>query len=266
MVNNGSGSQLDSIAITQKVCRRLPFKLREKVRKVASRLCKGNVLFQDLVDLVSKRLDQLDTCYAERKDSGSKRNAVGYESKPKLARADVFKSEKSSPAPDRPVCSVCEASTHAVYQCPRLTDMAVDERRFKMKSLGLCYNCLGHGHRVFDCKSSKRCGNCKGKHHTLLHITKKSSGEPEVERANPPTSTLAGAMAKVGAAGSCGAAIRLKVLPVKLKNCDTGVCVEAYGMLDSGCDLHLLSNKLSVDLGLEGSSDRTVMQTADGRR
>ena len=119
---------------------------------------------------------------------------------------------------------------------------------------------------MFDCKSSKRCGDCKGKHHTLLHTTKKSSGEPEVERANPPTSTLADAMAKVGAADSCGAAIRVKVLPVKLKNCDTGVCVKAFGMLDFWCDSHLLSSKLSVDLGLKGSSDRTIMQTADGRR
>ena len=44
LVNNGSGSQLDSIAITQKVCRRLAFKLREKIRESASRRCKGNVL------------------------------------------------------------------------------------------------------------------------------------------------------------------------------------------------------------------------------
>ena len=108
LVNIGSGSQLDSIAITQKVCRRLPFKLREKVREVACRRCKSNVLYQNLVDLVSKRLDQLDTCYAETKDSGSKRNAVGYESKPKLARANVLKSDRSSPAPDRPVCTLCE--------------------------------------------------------------------------------------------------------------------------------------------------------------
>ena len=43
LVNNASASLLDSIAITQKVCPRLPFKLREKVREVASRRCKGNV-------------------------------------------------------------------------------------------------------------------------------------------------------------------------------------------------------------------------------
>ena len=134
--------------------------------------------------------------------------------------------------------------------------MPVDERRFKVKSLGLCYYCLGHGHRVFNCKSSKQCGDCKGKHHLLLHITKKSPGKPEVEGLNPPTSALAGAMAKVGAAGSCGAVICLKVLPVKLKICVTGVCVDVYGILDSGCDSHLLSSKLSVDLGLKGISDR----------
>ena len=77
---------------------------------------------------------------------------------------------------------------------------------------------------------------------------------------NPSTSSLAGAMAKVGATGTSRAAIRMKVLPVKSKNCDTGVSVETYGMLDSKCDSHLLSSKLSVDLGL------TILQTADGRR
>ena len=76
--------------LCQKGCRRLPFKLREKVCEVASRRCKGSILRQDLVDLVSKRLDQLDTCYAELKPSRSKRNAVGYESKPKLPRANVL--------------------------------------------------------------------------------------------------------------------------------------------------------------------------------
>ena len=30
--------------------------------------------------------------------------------------------------------------------------MAVDERRFKMKSLGLCYNWLGHGHIMVNSK------------------------------------------------------------------------------------------------------------------
>ena len=108
LVNNVSGSQLYCIAITQKVCLRFRFKLREKVREVASRHFKSNVVYEDLVDLVSKRLDQLDTCYAELKDSGSKRNAVGYESKPKLARANGLKLDKSSPAPDRPVCTICE--------------------------------------------------------------------------------------------------------------------------------------------------------------
>ena len=90
LINNVSGSQLYSIAITQKICLRFSFKLREKVREAASRRCNSNVLYEDLVDLVSKRLDQLDTCYAELKDSGSKRNAVGYESKPKLALANVL--------------------------------------------------------------------------------------------------------------------------------------------------------------------------------
>ena len=45
LANNGSGSQLDFIAITQEVCRRLPFKLCEKVGEVAFRRCEGNVLY-----------------------------------------------------------------------------------------------------------------------------------------------------------------------------------------------------------------------------
>ena len=59
-------------------------------------------------------------------------------------------------------------------------------------------------------------------------------------------------MANVGAAGGCGAAIRLKVLPVKLKNCDIERVwnVDVHVMLDSGCDLNLLPSKLIVDLGL----------------
>ena len=37
-------------------------------------------------------------------------------------------------------------------------------------------------------------------------------------------------------------------------------------MLDSGCDTHLLSSGLSDKLGLGGVPEKTIMQTADGRR
>jgi len=135
----------------------------------------GHVFYQDLVDLVSKQLDQLDTCYAEpNKDSGIRRGYVGWDNKSKFARVNVGtytgKTDKAGRTPDKSVCVMCEATSHAVHLCPVLTSMSVDEHRSKIKALGLCFNCLGCGHRVFDCKSSRRCGDCKSKHHALLHI------------------------------------------------------------------------------------------------
>ena len=222
LVNNGYGVQLDSIDTTQKVCRRLPFKLREKVREIASNRSLGRVLYQDLIDIVNKRLDQLDTCYAEsNKGTVSKRAGgnvhVSSQNKTRCARANVYKS-------DATICVVCNEASHAVHLCPELVKLSVGDRRSKVQSSGLCYNCLGQGHRVFNCKSPRRCGECKGKHHSLLHIVKKSLNEVAEGKHNSSSSAMSGTIVKTVAAGSC-ASIRLKVLPVKLRNSDTGLCL-----------------------------------------
>lgn len=79
------------------------------------------------------------------------------------------------------LCVFCKGS-HKSFKCPEFLKLSVPDRMQKVKSLNLCFNCLSAGHRSSDCSNRGCCFECtkmgKGgeKHHTLLHISRSSSG------------------------------------------------------------------------------------------
>lgn len=65
-------------------------------------------------------------------------------------------------------CSLCKAE-HRLSQCNTFIDMTPVKRLETVKSLKLCYACLG-AHARSHCTSKYVCRSCKNKnHHTLLH-------------------------------------------------------------------------------------------------
>ncbi|XP_055634308.1 uncharacterized protein LOC129774572 [Toxorhynchites rutilus septentrionalis] len=65
-------------------------------------------------------------------------------------------------------CDFC-AALHRNYQCDKLNALSSAEKMNKIKSTGVCFNCLRKGHISKKCPSSKTCRICKKRHHTQLH-------------------------------------------------------------------------------------------------
>ena len=71
------------------------------------------------------------------------------------------------PSKFSPSCYVCKGS-HYLSRCEQFLRLSHTDRFVKVKSLGLCLNCLSNKHHVQDCKGSS-CRKCARRHHTLLH-------------------------------------------------------------------------------------------------
>ncbi|XP_062701712.1 uncharacterized protein LOC134285249 [Aedes albopictus] len=65
-------------------------------------------------------------------------------------------------------CDFC-SDHHFNYQCSALKQLTTAQRAEKIRSIGLCFNCLRKGHQSKHCPSAKTCQKCSKKHHTLLH-------------------------------------------------------------------------------------------------
>lgn len=75
----------------------------------------------------------------------------------------------SSHASDRNrLCIICKEDNHPVYLCAEFLKSTITERRNKVRSNNLCWNCLKQGHQAQSCLS-RSCKRCNQKHNSLLH-------------------------------------------------------------------------------------------------
>ena len=75
----------------------------------------------------------------------------------------------TSPPKQQPTCSVC-SNYHPASQCSKLAAMAVDDRAKELMKKGLCFGCLGPGHRQPDCPlPAPVCMQCREPHNSVLH-------------------------------------------------------------------------------------------------
>ena len=83
-------------------------------------------------------------------------------------------------------CSYCQGDNN-IYRCNSFSNLNPSKRREFVESSKLCFNCLGVGHLVKQCKSSFSCRSCGGWHHSLLHIPRSDSCTNETKRSSGET-------------------------------------------------------------------------------
>lgn len=66
------------------------------------------------------------------------------------------------------LCPSC-GGTHGIVHCSTFADMSLAERKAFILKKGLCFGCLGVGHRSRECRVRHTCQVCEKKHPTLLH-------------------------------------------------------------------------------------------------
>ncbi|XP_011884101.1 PREDICTED: uncharacterized protein LOC105571245 [Vollenhovia emeryi] len=64
-------------------------------------------------------------------------------------------------------CKICEGD-HPVFKCGNFQELSITDRKKKLKEKRLCFNCLGSGHFVRECKAST-CKKCNKKHNSIIH-------------------------------------------------------------------------------------------------
>lgn len=160
-----------------------------------------------------------------------------------------------------------------------------EERKSFVRQARLCDNCLGSGHMAIDCRSKMTCqvNGCGWKHHTMLHVKKKSNNtstppnHPAVTSEETGASTLGGtgetgtgAVSGAGDAGRCSATdsgkknVCLRIVPVVVKGMGQHNTIVANALLDPGSDVTLCDVSLMEKLQVVGRPKEFSLATVNG--
>lgn len=80
-------------------------------------------------------------------------------------------------------CAVC-FQDHLTRKCDQFLKMSVTKRKQKAVEAHLCFNCLGRGHSLRDCKAGP-CNRCETKHNSLLCLENPSNRNVNVAQVKP---------------------------------------------------------------------------------
>lgn len=127
----------------------------------------------ELTDFLDARAKAL--CHAYHVETTPQQNKNAERKRPQTGQGNQannkrFKStSNSSPAAVKTEPQQCAACSekHLTRKCPEFIKLNLTNRKDKVHQANLCYNCLGHGHTIKDCKAGK-CNRCDKKHNSLL--------------------------------------------------------------------------------------------------
>ena len=228
LIQMGYEADVNSSDNLVKLVKRLPVHLQSKWADRAGSLTLAGTepTFMDLAGFVEEKALLANTVYGRivgatpDKERSSK---PPPKVKPPLSKGNAFavQSEDGPQANTASIliCPLCTGQ-HRLWKCELMKAKSPEERKSFVRQARLCDNCLGSGHMAMDCRSKMRCqvNGCGWKHHTMLHVKKKSNSNstppnhPAVTSEETGTSTISGAgetgtstVSGAGDAGRCGA-------------------------------------------------------------
>jgi len=158
-------------------------------------------------------------------------------SKEEKKRPPTASALHSSTDARRASCGMC-GYNHRTEKCRQLTQASREDRRGRVRNAGLCFACLGEGHRASDC--DKRCPDCHRRHHRLLCDASENPGNGASADQPRPTNPQQPSLNHVNTAPSSpdvptpiNASLQTAVVTVIDAS---GRHVKATALLDSGAD------------------------------
>ncbi|XP_062539124.1 uncharacterized protein LOC134207415 [Armigeres subalbatus] len=152
----------------------------------------------------------------------------------------VGKSKESEPK--QLGCAHCNKSGHRVRDCTAFKQLQLDDRWRRVRSLGLCQNCLfSHGRRACRIRTICDIEGCQYRHHPLLHSP----------RGPPMSSERTLQVAETHTHRHPTSSSLFRIVPVTLHG--TNGSVNTFAFLDEGSDLTLIENDLVASLGVKGT-------------
>ncbi|XP_062716865.1 uncharacterized protein LOC109416846 [Aedes albopictus] len=146
----------------------------------------------------------------------------------------------ASRSTDKIECGNCGKMGHRIRECREFKSLSVDNRWRKIRSLGICQNCLfRHGRR--SCRTNTRCGidGCEYRHHPLLHSALR------------PSTTIVTQVADNHTHRRVTSSILFRIIPVTLYG-EKGI-VNTFAFFDEGSSVTMVEENLMAKLGITGS-------------
>ncbi|XP_058448849.1 uncharacterized protein LOC131428824 [Malaya genurostris] len=157
-------------------------------------------------------------------------------------------------------CDFCDAS-HRNYQCNILNTLSSAEKLEKVRSAGICYNCLRKGHRCNACPSPKVCQKCQKRHHTQLHDDTTNhkqesriiiaTTEPETMDLEQTTSSLENVMTNCYLNNIHAPKTVLLLTAVVLTTDRDKQVHQCRALLDSGSQANFITESMANTVGME---------------
>ncbi|XP_076036814.1 uncharacterized protein LOC143022477 [Oratosquilla oratoria] len=157
-------------------------------------------------------------------------------------------------------CVVC-GEGHRLFYCEEFKGMKPECRLEVVKRHKLCFNCLLGGHGASKCFKQSICSvpGCGLKHTKFIHVPAKDSqgNGGVVENSECQESSVV----MNGYVNDARSKIYLPNLPVVVDN-----KLKVTALLDSGSDTTFVTERVALELGLEGDLKEYTMSTLGGTR
>ncbi|KAA0202577.1 hypothetical protein HAZT_HAZT012204 [Hyalella azteca] len=173
---------------------KLPYRLRERWRRQTLHLHqqKKRVEFQHLVAFVREELALIkQPLFGTIADSVNDKKLSTSKSKRVLASSTA--AVKSTYCEEQ--CPCCKKKNHPITSCLFFKEKTFEEKGDFIRKLGLCFGCLGSGHRSRECSQKLICSICQERHPTVMHLNKgaHSNGKSECSQLDDPSNKTASA-------------------------------------------------------------------------
>ena len=277
VLRSWDSNAMDGYENLAKIFLRLPRKLQETYADREDNV--DHPSFTHMVRFVEKKAFQTTTLYGRllceasksRRTNNNPSNQIRFSRSSNHATvSSTYSSEISSPTRTKTAikCAYCE-HRHELHACGQFRSLDIHGRTEFVKSKNLCFNCLRQGHFSSTCSSQGFCkvSECGKRHHSLIHPDN-THLKPRSPKARPDTRPKTQSGNGAGNSNLVSSIIeslpvRLKVLPVYVLGSDsTPVLVHCF--IDSGSNRSLCSLALARKLGIEGTPQACVLDTANG--
>lgn len=133
-----------------------------------------------------------------------------------------------------------------------------------LRSKGLCFACLKHGHMSSSCREKAQCQECSRSHPTLLHITFKDL-KPEATKESDEQQALTNGLVQTseicGGTGAGKEDCFLSIVPVQVKAQKGTKIVTTYAFLDPGSSAIFATESLINELKVNGRRTSISLRT-----
>ena len=147
-------------------------------------------------------------------------------------------------------CPAC-GEAHAIISCRSFATMSLPERKDVIFKKGMCFGCLGVGHKSRDCRVRHTCQVCGKRHPTLLH----EFGKHPFEHVN-----------KAAESSHDGRRATTSTIPVVLRNTENGKEIRVFALLDTQSNTHFATTDVLKAIGACRRNAILKLKTMNGTK